>query len=158
MASEREERSAEHFRQGFSCSQSVLAACGGDFGLEPEVALRVAGAFGGGLARTGGPCGALSGALMVVGLKYGKVRVDDLTAKDRTYAVAREFVDGFVAQHGSMLCRELLGYDLSIPEQRQAAHDLGLLTSLCPLLVRSAVCRLEEMGIVGQGGRTDSTA
>lgn len=131
------------FQEGFSCSQAVLSAFGPDLGLERETALRVAGAFGGGMARTGQTCGAVTGALMVIGLKYGQTTVDAKQAKEKTYALAREFMRQFEARHGSIACQALLGHDLSTPEGLQLAREKGLFTSLCPKLVADAVEILE---------------
>jgi len=133
------------FREGFSCSQAVLSALAPDLGLDREAALRVAGAFGGGMARTAQTCGAVTGALMAIGLKYGQTDTDDKQAKDKTYALAREFMKQLKARHGSTVCKELLGYDLSTPEGMQLAREKGLFTSLCPKLVADAVEILEQI-------------
>jgi C_GCAxxG_C_C family probable redox protein len=133
------------FGQGFSCSQAVFAAYAGDYGVDQEAALRIAAAFGGGLARSGGPCGAMSGALMVIGLQHGKVSVDVLQAKEHAYRVAHEFVERFRAANGAVDCRELLGHDMSTPEGRQAVKEGGLSKVICPKLVQSATEILDEM-------------
>jgi len=114
-------------------------------GLDRELALRVAGAFGGGMARMGETCGAVTGALMVIGLKYGMTQAKDEQARDKTYKLAQELATRFKERHGSMVCRELLGYDLGNPEGRKAAYDKGLFTTLCPELVRDAIEILEQM-------------
>ncbi len=105
----------------------------------------MAGAFGGGMARMGETCGAVTGALMVIGLKYGMTQAKDEAARDKTYKLAQEFAERFKARHKSMLCRELLGYDLSKPEQRKAAFDKGLFTTICPQFVRDAVEIVEQL-------------
>lgn len=133
-----------YFHQGFSCSQAVLASHAPLFGLDEEFALRVAAAFGGGISRTGGICGALAGALMVIGLRYGKVRAEDEEAKERTYHVAGELLRRFRAQHGSVLCRDLLGCDISSPAGLQRAREQRLFTTVCPRFVREAVVLLSE--------------
>jgi len=133
------------FGQGFSCSQAVFSAYAGEYGVDQEAALRIAAAFGGGLARSGGPCGAVSGALMVIGLQHGMVSVDAPQAKEHTYRVAREFVERFRAANGAVDCRELLGHDISTPEGRQAIKDGGLTKAVCPKLVQSATEILDEM-------------
>lgn len=114
-------------------------------GLDRERALKVAGAFGGGMARMGETCGAVTGALMVIGLKYGNTKTGDDGARERTYELVEEFVTRFKSRHGSIVCRELLGYDLSNPEERTAARKKGLFTTLCPKLVRDATKILEEI-------------
>jgi C_GCAxxG_C_C family probable redox protein len=133
------ERATILFRDGFNCSQAVFAALAPGLGLDQEMALRVAGPFGGGTARMGQICGAASGALMALGLKYSQTKAEDKEAKERTYALAREFLERFKAHNGAVCCRDLLGYDVGIPEQQQIAKEKGLFDSLCPRLVVAAV-------------------
>jgi len=71
------EHAVSCFKDGFSCSQAVLSAYGEQFGMNREMALKVSGAFGGGMGHLGETCGAVTGAFMLVGLKYGKTRVED---------------------------------------------------------------------------------
>jgi len=123
----------------------VLSSFGEEFGLDRERALKVAGAFGGGMARMGETCGAVTGSLMVIGLKYGKTKAGDEGARERTYELVGEFIKRFKSRHGTMCCRELLGYDLSSPEERAAVGEKGLFTTLCPQLVRDAVQILEDI-------------
>lgn len=137
------ERAASLFEQGFSCSQAVFSAYADQFGLDAEIALRVSGAFGGGMGRMGATCGAVTGALMVIGLKYAKTKPEDDDSKERTYALVQQFADLFQQRNGSTLCKELLGYDLSTPEGRQQVEEKGISKTLCPHLVRSAVEILE---------------
>ncbi len=126
------------FDQGFTCGQAVLAAFASRHGLDRGAALRVSCAFGGGIARGGGTCGAVSGGLMAIGLAHGRTRVDDEAARERTYDAARAFLDRFRREHGSDVCRELLGVDISTPEGREAAAKAGLFRTRCPGFVRSA--------------------
>lgn len=135
------------FSAGFSCSQSVLAAFAPDLGLDAETALRVAAAFGGGMGRTGGTCGAVTGALMALGLKYGATRGDDKAAKERTYTLAREFIQRFEARNSGVACAELLGVNISTPEGQSAAREANLFKTVCPRLVASAAEILDAMGV-----------
>jgi C_GCAxxG_C_C family probable redox protein len=134
-----------YFKQGFSCSQAVFSAYAEDFGVDEETALRVAAAFGGGWARSGNVCGAASGALMVLGMKYGMVRADAPEAKERTYAIAQEFAERFRAANGAVDCRDLLGHDMSTAEGRQAIKEAGVTKTLCPGLVQNATEILDEL-------------
>jgi C_GCAxxG_C_C family probable redox protein len=97
------------------------------------------------MARTGQTCGAVTGALMVIGLKHGQTRADDLLAKEKTYALAKEFLQRFRERQGATLCPELLGYDIGDPQEMQLAKDKGLFTSLCPRLVADAAEILQEI-------------
>ncbi len=145
MTTSRVERAVARFEEGFNCSQAVLSACAPVLGLEADLALKVAGGFGGGMGRLGGTCGAVTGALMALGLRYASAEAGDKAAKEKTYEVVREFTRRFAARHGSTLCRDLLGCDISTPQGRQLAHDNGLFTTRCPQLVRTAAEILESM-------------
>ena len=114
-------------------------------GLDRETALRVAGAFGAGMARTGETCGAVTGALMVIGLNYAKTRKGDDDSRERAYALAQEFMDAFRERNRSLLCRELLGVDVSSPEGVAAVRERDLFRTVCPTFVRDAGEILEEI-------------
>ncbi len=132
------------FSDGFNCSQAVLTVFAEDFGLERTNALRLACGFGGGM-RMGGPCGAVSGACMAIGLKYGKIRAEDNEARDRTYALVKELAVRFRSLHGTVLCRDLIGCDISTPQGYEEAKQKGVFLDICPRLVADAVKILEEI-------------
>jgi len=132
------ERAASCFEEGFSCAQAVLSTYSPQLGLDRELALRVAGSFGGGMASMGRTCGAVTGALMAIGLQNGKTEAEDDETKERCYALVGEFVEQFEARNGSITCKELLGYDVSVPEERERAREEDLFDTLCPKLVRDA--------------------
>ena len=134
------------FKEDYNCSQAVLSTYAPTLGLDRETALRVAAAFGGGMGRTGETCGAVSGALMVIGLRYGRSTAGDEGAKEKTYNLAVEFLKTFAARNdGCVKCRELLGCDISSPEGRQAAREQGLFDTLCPQFVRDAAEIVEQL-------------
>lgn len=126
------------FEQSFTCGQAVLAAFADRYGIELETALRLGCAFGGGIARTGGLCGAVAGALMAIGLAHGRAKVEDVAAREKTYEAVRAFLAAFRAEHGSAICRDLLGHDISTPEGSAAASRAGVFKTRCPELVRTA--------------------
>jgi len=139
------EEALSRFKEGFNCSQSVLGAYAESFGLDHKIAWKISQAFGGGMARRGETCGAITGAFMVIGLKHGKDRVEDEQAKERTYETVNEFVRKFKSLHGSIYCRQLLGYDLSQPEERRIVQEKNLFETICPRFVQDAVLILEEI-------------
>lgn len=141
----RADQAVQSFKEGFSCSQAVFSALSKDLGLEREKALRISQAFGGGMARMGETCGAVTGAFMAIGLKHGRIRPEDEQAKEKTYALVHEFVNRFKAVHRSIVCRELLGFELSTTEGHRQAQESGLFENLCPKLVRDAVEILEQL-------------
>lgn len=136
---------ASLFEQGFSCSQAVFAAFAGDQGLDRDASMKVAQAFGGGMAHLGEACGAVTGAFMAIGLKYGRTRADDLEARARTYALAQRFAEDFKGLHGSIHCRGLLGLDIGTEEGMNLAREKGLFKTLCAAYVRRAAELLEEI-------------
>ncbi|SEK24807.1 C-GCAxxG-C-C family protein [Ruminococcus albus] len=132
------------FSQGFHCSQAVLGAFAEELGMSDELALSVSGSFGGGM-RNGEVCGACTGALMAIGLKYKFFKADDIGSKEKNNAVTSEFLKRFKEKNGSCLCRELLGYDLSDPKQQAEAREKGMFSEFCPKMVASAVETAEEL-------------
>lgn len=137
----RKKKAETYFDSGYSCSQAVLANFGEEYGLGTDMAVKVAGAFGGGMSQLGQVCGAVTGALMVIGLKHGTTGEE----KQNTYDIAREFVRLFTERHGSISCPELIGYDLGIAEERSAAKEKGVFSTHCSRYVRDAVEILEEI-------------
>jgi C_GCAxxG_C_C family probable redox protein len=128
-----------------NCAQAVLAAFCEDLGWEIDDALRIAMGFGGGMGYTGGTCGAVTGAYMVIGLKID-FNVDQLQAcKEKAYALVHEFDAKFKQLHGTVLCGELLGYDLRDPAQLEAARAEGVFPAKCPGFVSEAVKILEAL-------------
>lgn len=97
------------------------------------------------MARTGETCGCVTGALMVIGLKHAKMRKDDDDGRELAYALAQEFMDGFRERNHSLLCRGLLGVDVSTPEGIAAVREKDLFRTVCPKFVRDAAELLERL-------------
>ena len=131
----------DRFAQGFNCSQAVFSAYATQSGLSDEMALRLASPLGGGIARQGQVCGALTGALMALGLQHGNATPE---GKDETYRMAEGFLRRFKDQHGSILCRDLIGYDISTTEGLQAARANKVFDRICPALVEETAKSLAE--------------
>ena len=138
------DRAEALFREGFSCSQAVLMAFAPSGGMNDTQAALVASAFGGGMARHGWTCGALTGAMMALGLRAGYTTAQDVAAKDALYAKVQALVAGFEARHGATACRQLVGANMLDPAERQAASDRGVFKTLCPELVRTAATLTAE--------------
>ena len=133
------------FEQGCNCSQAILSTYGEQYGINRETALKLASGFGGGMGRTAGTCGAVTGAFMVIGLKYGPGSAEEKDTKEHTYQLVREFSEKFSSRNDSIVCRELLGCDISTPEGIRIAHEKGLFYSICPKMVQSSAELIEEM-------------
>jgi len=133
------------FQQGFNCTQSILSVFAPDFGLDRDMAPRISQGFGAGMGRTDNICGSLSGAIMVIGLRYGGIRPDDNAAKEKTYAVVREFLQEFKTLNGSVACTDLLGYNLSDPKQFADAKTHKVAMERCPTYIQDAVELVETL-------------
>ena len=140
----RTEKAQYLFEQKFHCSQAVLASFAADLGISEEQALKLGGCFGGGMCK-GEVCGACTGALMALGLRFGQSRADDIQSRQKTNDVTSAFLESFKKENGSYICKQLLGCDLSTEEGRRHAAENSLFTRLCPKMVESAVKITEEL-------------
>ena len=137
----------QYHEQGYGCAQAVLASFAQDYGLSEEAALRIATGFGSGMGRLCEVCGALTGAFMVIGLKHGKVATDGSrygSNTETTYRLVAELAEKFRAKNGSIYCRELIGHDLRVPEERAKVVELGLFSTTCRKCILDSVELLEE--------------
>ncbi len=125
------------FEKGYMCSQAVFATFSEDYNLSKEPALKIGACFGSGM-RKGEVCGACTGALMALGLKYGE-------GKQKSNEVCEKFLDEFKKVNGSYICRDLLGCDISTPEGVKYAIDNNLFKEFCPKMVESAAIIVDEI-------------
>lgn len=131
------EEAVQLFGQGYMCSQAVFAAFSEDFDLPKEQALKIGACFGSGMRR-GEVCGACTGALMALGLKYGE-------DKAKSNEVCERFLDEFENENGSIICNELLGCDIRTEDGVEYARENNLFSEFCPKMVESAAKILNEM-------------
>jgi C_GCAxxG_C_C family probable redox protein len=133
------------FRKGFNCSQAVLSSFGEELGLDPVMAYKVAAAFGGGMGHMGETCGAVTGAFMVIGLKYGLTVSDGSQSHWEAFSAVQDFVKQFKLRHGSIVCRDLLGLDISDRNAFSEAMKQGVPQKICPKLVQDAAEIVETL-------------
>jgi len=81
----------------------------------------------------------VTGAFMVIGLKHGRSEILDGPAKEKTYKLVREFTEKFKAQNGSVVCRELLGFDIGAAEGMKEAKQKNIHSNVCPKFIKDAV-------------------
>ena len=140
------EAATERFLAGYNCAQSVLYAYGPDFGLDEETALKGATGLGAGMGRRGEVCGALTGGILVLGLKYGRGGQQDRSATEETYQKTLELMARFEKRHGSCFCRVVLdGCDLRTAEGQRFFKEHDLLHKKCVGCVQSVVEDLARM-------------
>ena len=136
-------KAKELYEQGFYCSQAVLSAFADEIGLSEKQAFQVGSCFGGGMCK-GEVCGACTGALLVLGMKYGRYIADDWDAQMKANDIAVRFLEQFSKENGSYICNELLGCDIATPEGKAYAREQKLFAEFCPKMVASAVKILEQ--------------
>jgi C_GCAxxG_C_C family probable redox protein len=133
------DNAVDKFRDKFNCAQSVLSELGPESGLDLDVCLKITQAFGGGIVDSRKICGAVSGALMAIGLKYGMGQNDPYEKKHTTYDKAREFLEKFESEFGSTQCADLLGADFNTEEGKQYIKENDLHGKICEKLVKRAI-------------------
>lgn len=136
-------KARELYGQQYLCSQAVLAAFAEELGLGEAQALKLGACFGGGMCK-GEVCGACTGALMVLGLKYGQCE-PGADSRIRSNNAAIRFLDLFRSENGSYMCRDLLGCDLTTQEGKNYAIEHNLFTDFCPEMVASAAKITEQL-------------
>ena len=131
-------QAADAYCSGLYCSQAVFSTFCERYGLGREMAQRIAFGLNSGL-RCAEVCGAVSGAVLVIGLKHGDV-------KETGNAKTLEFMHQFKEKHKSVLCRDLLGCDIATPDGREKAVEQSLFSTRCVDLVRNAAQLLVDLG------------
>lgn len=130
------------FHNGFNCAQAVLSTYCEALGLDKETALKLSCGLGAGMGRLGHVCGAVSGAYLLLGLKYGQSQSNDKEAKEKTYALVQAFSKRFEERNGTTICRDLLGVDLLLDDKVLAAERVK---DVCPKMVQDAAEIIEEL-------------
>lgn len=126
------------FHEGLNCSQVVLLAFAEELGIDDASVLKIACGFGGGMGH-GEVCGAVSGAIMALGLKYGQSNILDTTSKLKTNEVVKEFVAEFKSLNNSIICRDLLCCDLNTDSGKSYAIENQLFINTCPKFIEDSI-------------------
>ena len=140
----KKDEAQRYFSNGFRCSQAVFVVFSEALGLDKDLALKIATPFGGGFDR-GDYCGAYCGALMAIGLKYGSFKENDEEAIEKTKAMKALFEKEFNTTEKGLLCKEILGYDKSIPEELEIIQSKEITKDICPKVVERAVEIVEKI-------------
>ena len=123
MEEKRIEVAVSLFKEGFNCSQSVVAAFADKYGFTREQALKMSASFGGGIGRMRETCGAACGLFLLAGLESGATEGADREGKAANYALVQELAEVFKERNGALKCADLLGLSkkepvVSTPEAR----------------------------------------
>ena len=138
------ERVAELFMKGIDCSQVVAGEFTEKTGMTLEQLRKMSACFGGGM-MCGETCGAVTGALMVIGLVYGHDAEDDTKQKELMQQKVMEFKTRYAKKHPSTMCRDLLKHDISQPGEMEKVLEEGTMFSYCPCVVADVIKILEEI-------------
>lgn len=133
------------FHSGYNCAQSVLVTFLPYLKIDENTALQISSGFGAGMGRTQKTCGALTGAYMVLSLKYGKQHPGDYVSEEKVVELIQNFTNKFETEHGFTNCRDLLKVDLNAQEGQLAFTKKDLHNNVCTKCVKSAVSLLEEV-------------
>ena len=140
-----EENIANVFMMGVDCGQFLFGYVAERVGISSDDALKLSSAFGGGMGR-GCACGAFTSGFMALGLKYGHYREVDMYERRNTIIEKRaEYEKKFIEANGSVYCRDLLGLDVSKPEEFMLAQEKQLFFTVCPKFVCAACKIIDEM-------------
>ena len=132
------------FLSGCSCSQAVFGAFADEFGMDHDMALRIASSFGGGMGGMRETCGAVTGMLMAAGMKWGYSDVENLDIKTAHYARTRELIEAFKREHSTIVCRELLAALDELKKDPSARTAEYYKQRPCVLFVETAARLLDE--------------
>jgi C_GCAxxG_C_C family probable redox protein len=144
--SDKSNMSIEKFMGGYNCAQSVVYPFSEETGISDDMALKISCGLGGGMGRNQEVCGAVTGSILVLGLRHGRGVSDEQLATTTTYQKTRELMSRFAERNGSYICRELLDdCDLSTDAGQQEFKDRDMKNRICKACVQSAVEILEEI-------------
>jgi C_GCAxxG_C_C family probable redox protein len=136
-------RAGELFKSGYFCAESVLMAVAEHRGIESAVIPRIATGFCGGMSRTSGLCGALTGGVMALSLLFGRDRPDD--SRDTNYALVVRYKRAFEERFGSTMCSDLLGCDLATEEGSRIFEEKKLIDKVCAKVTEEAAGLVMEI-------------
>lgn len=134
------------FQEGYNCAQAVCFSFADGLNYDQNLTMKLACGFGAGMGRNEEVCGAVSGGIIVIGMKYGRGENQDRSLMEQTYEKTRELMKRFKEKHGSFICRELLnGCELTTSEGQKEFQEKDLKNRVCRHCVRNAVEILEDI-------------
>ncbi len=133
-----------YLEQGYNCGQAIMAAFAEDYGMTTEAMMKLSFNLGGGLGFQGGICGALSSALLIYGLQFGSDQPNDELPCEVVYQLSMAHIGKFSDTFGTTQCKELLGYDISNPDDFARIMEDDLFQLKCVRFIIESVRILEH--------------
>jgi C_GCAxxG_C_C family probable redox protein len=147
------QRTVDLFAGGMTCSQAMLSVFGEAYGLDMELVARLGRPLGGGMGRSGRTCGAVTAAVLVLGLAYDDP--DEPEARKACFHRVQQLFQRFASLHGTAECKDLLGADWNTAEGLKRIQEENLVKNRCPAFVRDAASILEELLLDSRSTRAD---
>jgi C_GCAxxG_C_C family probable redox protein len=141
----RSENAKDLFLSGYNCAQSVLLSFADDLKFSKELAQKMAVGFGGGMGKQQETCGAVTGAIMVLGMLKGEEVNNNDELKSASYSAVKDLTRDFVAEYKTTQCRELIGCDLNTPEGSAKFKEDKIMETVCAGCVKKAVQIVENL-------------
>jgi C_GCAxxG_C_C family probable redox protein len=141
----RSEQAGELFLSGYNCAQAVILTFADDLKFSKELAQKMAAGFGGGMGKQQETCGAVTGAIMVLGLLKGEEVNNNDELKTATYGSVKDLTRAFVATYKSTKCRDLIDCDLNTPEGEAKFKEENIMETVCAGCVKKAVEIVENL-------------
>jgi len=133
------------FEEGYHCAQSVTYAFAGDVQIDKNLLMTASTGFGAGFSRKQEVCGAVSGAVIILGAKYGRNDNDPESKTEKTYSEVQKFIDEFTKEKGSIICSELLqGCNLLTEEGQKVFEEKNMLREICFKCVETTCTILQK--------------
>jgi len=142
---ERSEHAKELFLEGNNCTQSVLLSFADEYGYSKELALKISAGFGGGMGKTQETCGAVSGAIMVLGIREGEKASDNDELKSGAYGSVKKLISKFTDEFQTTSCRELTGCDFNTDSGNEKFRSEGVMEKICAPCIKRAVEIVESI-------------
>ncbi|MCK5137022.1 MAG: C_GCAxxG_C_C family protein [Bacteroidales bacterium] len=142
---ERSEHASELFLSGYNCAQSVVLSFADDLKFSKELAQKMAAGFGGGMGKQQETCGAVTGAIMLLGLLKGEQVNNNDELKSQVYGSVKELIREFVSEFKSTNCKDLIGCDLNTAEGEAQFKEQKVMETVCAEYVKKAVQIVESI-------------
>ena len=139
------DKAVDRYKGEYNCAQAVITTYSEELGLKEDIAMSLTAAFGAGINYRGEMCGAVSAALLLIGLKSKKLDGLDELKKEMVKEYCDKFIQEFKEQNNGVLCKKLLNADLSVAEELEKARKNDIFSGICPGLVRSSAVILEKL-------------
>lgn len=137
-------KASSYFRRGYNCAEGVLMAMQEVWQMNKKTP-NIATGFGAGIGRQGSVCGSVTGGVIAINLKYGRLKAEQEEEKEKTYDLARNFYRRFEGEFGSALCCDLIECDPATPEGQEKYRELDLKEKKCVGFIEGAVRILMDL-------------